>query len=198
MKNDCQKQKTDNTKPCLDCACPIPKASKRCIPDNCVAFQDWRRFIGTQINFLSLGTLAGVLPSIVLNIYQIHDIRQINETLEQTISQTKESIGALEARLLAVPDKYKERYSSFMKDSNSGIIKLLPRGKYEEAMLLRGGGSYYSFYRRTHEYGHGSDIELAGNDFTVGFAGLDFGFFYPWETYLLRSLNKTMTQFQNG
>jgi hypothetical protein len=53
---------------------------------------------------------------------------------------------------------------------------------------MRGGGAYYSFTRKTHEYGYGSDIELQmyhPNDyapsmteymFRTGFAGADYGF----------------------
>ena len=41
---------------------------------------------------------------------------------------------------------------------------------------MRGGGSYYSFARLTHEYGYGSDLSLEKGLFQVGFAGVDYGF----------------------
>lgn len=48
---------------------------------------------------------------------------------------------------------------------------------------MRGGGSYYSFVRRTHDYGFGSDINFRSGEFSVGFAGADYGFFmYLGET----------------
>jgi hypothetical protein len=40
---------------------------------------------------------------------------------------------------------------------------------------MRGGGAYYSFVKKTHEYGYGSDIELDHDYLSVGFAGYDFG-----------------------
>lgn len=42
---------------------------------------------------------------------------------------------------------------------------------------MSGGGAYYSFKRLTHEYGYGSDIQLEQDNFSVGFAGVDYGFF---------------------
>jgi hypothetical protein len=58
---------------------------------------------------------------------------------------------------------------------NPGIVRLLPREKYDGKLSIRGGGAYYSFVRLTHEYGLGSDIGLEQNYLSVGFAGCDFG-----------------------
>jgi hypothetical protein len=81
----------------------------------------------------------------------------------------------LEARLLAVPDDLSARYKDFLRIPGTGLTRLLPRGKYE--FFPKGGGAYYSFSRRTHDYGFGSDIELGQSGFSVGFAGADYGFF---------------------
>lgn len=40
----------------------------------------------------------------------------------------------------------------------------------------RGGGAYYSFTRRNHEYGNSSHLSLEGGRFLVGFAGANYGF----------------------
>ena len=42
-------------------------------------------------------------------------------------------------------------------------------------LTINGGGSYYSFTRKTHEYGQGSDIQLQRGELSVGFAGVDYG-----------------------
>lgn len=55
-------------------------------------------------------------------------------------------------------------------------LRLLPRQPYEKVLTTRGGGAYYSFLRKTHEYGYGSDIELQQGKLSVGFAGADYGF----------------------
>jgi hypothetical protein len=80
-------------------------------------------------------------------------------------------------------------FAEFLKQPNTGLIRILPSGLYEDRLTIRGGGAYYSFTRLTHEYGYGSDIELqrvptndlvappiAEYNFRVGFAGADYGF----------------------
>lgn len=58
----------------------------------------------------------------------------------------------------------------------TGVMRILPRGKYEDILLTRGAGAYYYFPQQIHEYGYGSDLELQLGQFSVGFAGADFGF----------------------
>jgi hypothetical protein len=111
------------------------------------------------------------------------------------------------------------KYASFLSQSGTGLVRLLPRWTFSNAPQspapesrpwgprdfgINGGGAYFSFYYRTHEYGRGSDIELnrraLGRDlkfygdhdelrpdlksyegvpsegtFSVGFAGADYG-----------------------
>ena len=57
------------------------------------------------------------------------------------------------------------------------MIRLLPREAYDKdtTLTIRGGGAYYSFTRRTHAYGYGSDISLEQGFLKVGFAGADYG-----------------------
>ncbi len=71
----------------------------------------------------------------------------------------------------------------FMRRFDAGLVKLLPREVFDwqtyhtkKVINTRGGGAYYSFFYRTHEYGYGSDIQLDHNMFSVGFAGADYGF----------------------
>ena len=72
----------------------------------------------------------------------------------------------------------------FLREDNTGLIRLLPRVFHYRAsdpaprtpVRIPGGGAYYSFFLLTHLYGYGSDIELADNKLSVGFAGAQFGF----------------------
>jgi hypothetical protein len=57
-------------------------------------------------------------------------------------------------------------------------IRLMPREKYDRVLPVRGGGAYYSFVRKSQEYGRGSDISLEQGYLSVGFAGADYGFIY--------------------
>ena len=97
---------------------------------------------------------------------------------------------ALEALYLAPSEKDRMRYAEFLKLPDTGIIRLLPREKFDDVeykdndamykgikktIQMRGGGSYYSFVRKTQVYGYGSDLSLERDHFKVGFAGADYG-----------------------
>lgn len=80
--------------------------------------------------------------------------------------------------LLAPSVQDRADHAAFLKQSDTGLIKLLPREVYdwraydtEKHLNLKGGGAYYSFFYLSHEYGYGSDLELDHSKFTVGFAG---------------------------
>ncbi|MGQ0761054.1 MAG: hypothetical protein ACT4OT_03415 [Acidobacteriota bacterium] len=80
--------------------------------------------------------------------------------------------------LLAPSVQDRADHATFLKQSDTGLIKLLPREVYdwraygtEKHLNLKGGGAYYSFFYLAHDYGWGFDIELDHNRFTVGFAG---------------------------
>lgn len=88
-----------------------------------------------------------------------------------------EQIKAKEPALLAVSDEDRAANARFLAQPDTGIIRLLPRDRYDGKLNIRGGGAYYSFVRLTHEYGYGSDISLDRGLFGVGFAGADYGFF---------------------
>lgn len=96
--------------------------------------------------------------------------------VEKEIDALWAQIKAKEPLLFEVAAEDKERYAEFLQQPETGIIRLLPRERFEEKLRLRGGGAYYSFTRLTHEYGRGSDISLEQGRFGVGFAGLNFGF----------------------
>ena len=49
---------------CIVCAREIPLGAKKCTNDNCGAFQDWRRFVGGQVNIVSLLTICGLAATL--------------------------------------------------------------------------------------------------------------------------------------
>jgi len=95
---------------------------------------------------------------------------------------------AMETRLLAAPDEDRVTYAKFLEQPDTGLIRLLPREKYDGKLEIRGGGAYYSFQRLTQAYGYGSDITLNEGKFSTGFAGSPLGFYVMLEDVPLESL----------
>jgi hypothetical protein len=114
-----------------------------------------------------------------------------SKTIKDLNSLNKE-LSKKEEALLSPSAEDRAAFAEFLKQPHTGLIRILPRGLYEDMLNIRGGGAYYSFTRLTHEYGYGSDIELwmvphnPNNDdaippipeyrFHTGFAGADYGF----------------------
>lgn len=121
------------------------------------------RVFGVAVLFLATGTVFG----------------QSDERAE-----TFSKILTLRGELKTLEDKFREpsradydKYAEFLKRPGTGVIRLLPREIFDkpEKSTVRGGGAYYSFTRKTHEYGYGSDISLEQEMLSVGFAGADYG-----------------------
>lgn len=69
-----------------------------------------------------------------------------------------------------------------LSQKKTGLMKLLPREnfdwgvyKVDKKVPMRGGGAYFSFHHRSHEYGYGSDISYERGLLRVGFAGANYG-----------------------
>lgn len=92
------------------------------------------------------------------------------------VESLREQLKARETVLLAPANEDRAAYAQFLSSPDTGLIRLLPREKWDGKLSMRGGGAYYSFARLTHEYGYGSDVELQQGNLSVGFAGADFGF----------------------
>jgi hypothetical protein len=89
-----------------------------------------------------------------------------------------QQIQRRQQKLLEVDEAIIATHNDFLRLPNTGITKLFPRGKYDHRVSVKGGGAY-SFVRRSQDYGLGIDIELSEDMLSVGFAGLDYGFFLP-------------------
>jgi len=102
------------------------------------------------------------------------------EDLLKQIEAKRADLAVLENRILSPSAEDKAGSAEFLKQDGTGLIRLLPREKYDETankmtLTVRGGGAYYSFGRLTHQYGYGSDIALEQGYLSVGFAGCDYG-----------------------
>jgi hypothetical protein len=92
------------------------------------------------------------------------------------IESLREQIKAREAVLLAPSDEDRKTYAEFLSQPQTGLVRLLPRERWNGKLSTRGDGAFYSFARATQEYGYGSDLMMEQDQFRVGFAGADFGF----------------------
>lgn len=128
--------------------------------------------------------LAGILATLIISsLTSLAQTPSREEVLEK-IKAKRAELVALEKTYLAPAEEDQVQYAAFIHAPDSGLVRLLPREKFDteaytdrdRAIVTRGGGAYYSFTKLSHEYGYATDIELGGNQFTVGFAGLDYGF----------------------
>lgn len=94
----------------------------------------------------------------------------------QAIQNLYNEIKAKEQAFIAPHSNDYALYPEYRGELDKGVIRLLPREKYDGKISIRGGGAYYSFKNLTHDYGYSSDIELQGKSLSVGFAGCDFGY----------------------
>ena len=75
------------------------------------------------------------------------------------------------------------QHQFLLSQDKTGLMRLLPREHFDWGLKkvvdrkvpLRGGGAYFSFHHRTHEYGYGSDLSYEQGKLNVGFAGADYG-----------------------
>ena len=117
--------------------------------------------------------------TLVLSAFSVSAQTQSRDDVIKQIEAKRAELAVLEQKVLAVADSDREEFAAFLSQPQTGIIRLLPRETYDgnakRALAIRGGGAYYSFVRKTHEYGFGSDIELAQEQLSAGFAGADYG-----------------------
>ncbi len=98
--------------------------------------------------------------------------------LQTEIESSREQLKSREKEFLSPAPADRAAFAEFLAAPGTGIIRILPRPRTESEskVSVRGGGAFYSFARLTHEYGWGSDIGLEQGQFSVGFAGADYGF----------------------
>lgn len=69
------------------------------------------------------------------------------------------------------------------------VFRIIPRGKIDFQIGVRGGGAYYSFSTKSHDYDSKPQIELQQNNLSVGFAGANYGFIKDLGEISLASIN---------
>lgn len=144
-----------------------------------------------------LTVITGVLVTLLFSSLTILAQTQSREEARTEINAKRAELAELEKSFLSPSEEDQVQYASFLQAPNTGLIRLLPRQKFDsdvykenaKSIALRGGGAFYSFSRLTHEYGGGSDLALDQGLFWVGFAGADYGFLTNLGDVPLESVN---------
>ena len=122
---------------------------------------------------------TGILVTLLLVGASSFAQTQSRDDILKQIESKRAELNVLENRFLSPSEEDKAKYADFLRQPNTGLIRLLPREKFDSSrearLTIRGGGAFYSFTRLTHEYGEGSDIELEQGNLATGFAGADYG-----------------------
>jgi len=97
---------------------------------------------------------------------------QDREKMISRIKELNEQIRIIESEILQ-PDVADHKAARL---EGLEAVRLMPREKYDHVLTLQGGGSYYSFTNRSHDYQKTAQVGLEQNNLRVGFAGADYGF----------------------
>lgn len=89
----------------------------------------------------------------------------------QRIAELADEIKSLEVDVL-LPDA---RDLARAQKGGVNVFRLLPRERYDHKLQVQGGGSFYSFTTRYHDYQKISQIGLEQDYLSTGFAGADYG-----------------------
>jgi hypothetical protein len=104
------------------------------------------------------------------------------EDLQQQIEAKRYELKTLEQQFLEPSAEDKATYAAYLGHKDMGLFRLLPRKNWDENAMkaaellsLRGGGSFYSFTKQSHDYNSLPDIALERGELLVGFAGANYG-----------------------
>ena len=78
---------------------------------------------------------------------------QSREDILKELAAKRAALVKLEKALLLPSEEDQAVYANFLKQPDTGLIRLLPREEYDCKIIssVRGGGSYYSFTERSNE-----------------------------------------------
>lgn len=128
-------------------------------------------------------TATSTLVFLALSSFNICAQSVSRDQVLKSIAAERAELQRLEDQFLSPADEDRAAFKGFLSQTDTGLIRLLPRDVYEseaykknrKTLTIRGGGAYYSFAKLTHEYGYGSDLSLDSGYLSVGFAGADYG-----------------------
>jgi hypothetical protein len=130
-----------------------------------------------------LGT-ALFVSSLLISSTSVFAQSESRDQLLKSIEAKRAELEVLEQQILEPSEQDKIAYAEFLKQPHTGLIRLLPREKYDHqgykdgtppSVTIRGGGAFYSFTNLSHDYNAGAELSLEMGKLGVGFAGADYG-----------------------
>ena len=116
---------------------------------------------------------TGILITLLLG--AVSSFAQSRDDLLKQFEAKRTELAALQKQILEPLEEDRTTLADFLKLPDTGLMRLLPRENYGNDIGIRGGGTYYSFTDRNHEYSNSSDITLERGHLRSGFAGANYG-----------------------
>ena len=121
---------------------------------------------------ISTGVLITLLLGAVAGFAQTGS----REDLLKQIETKRAELEALQKLVMEPSAEDRADYADFLRQNETGLMCILPRETYGYDLVgMRGGGAYYSFTKRNHEYSNTTDISLEQGMLQSGFAGANYG-----------------------
>ncbi len=99
------------------------------------------------------------------------------------IEYSEKTLTSAQKKLLEPAAEDYQKFADFLRQPDTGLIRLMPKDKYafddavsasdpviDKSLPIPGAGAFYSFTKKTHVLGPGSDIGFADNVFYAGFS----------------------------
>ncbi len=121
----------------------------------------------------------GFIIALIFSSLSICAQTRSREDIVKEIAAKRVELNKLENAFLAPTEEDRAKYAEFLRQPDTGLIRLLPRDyfdkfhfPYRRPLTIDGGGAFYSFAERTHEYVNSAAIYLErGQLFSVWAGG---------------------------
>ena len=119
---------------------------------------------------------TGILITLLLGAFSSFAQTHSRDDLLKQIEAKRAELTALQKQIVEPSEADRATYADFLRQPETGLMRILPRETYGyDVDGMRGGGAYYSFTKRSHEYSNTSDISLEQGQLQSGFAGANYG-----------------------
>jgi hypothetical protein len=140
---------------------------------------------------------TGAVITVLLSALCVFGQTQSRDDILKQIEAKRAELSALEELFLSPSEEDRAAHADFLRLPDTGLIRILSREMYEsetykdnkKTIVIRGGGAYYSFTGRTHEYSSTTDIGLERGELRAGFAGANYGMLTSLGDVLLENVS---------